>query len=99
MDMNGKQKMTCPSKTSNGFSSMAEQGRTSNGTDAKSSNATADPTRPIDEKSSLKRTISKTIEPENSLQNEEFPEIISVAVSENLFIKPDRCLFFLTCII
>ena len=99
-DMNGKQKMTCSSKTSTSVSSMAEQGRTSNGTDTtpKSSNAAIDRTRPFGEKPSLKRTISKIIEQEISLRNEEFPEILSVAVSENLFLKPDRCLFFRTCI-
>lgn len=47
----------------------------------------ADPARPIDETSSIKRTRSQAIEPEN-YHNEEFPEILPGSVSsENRLLK------------
>ncbi|GFH53300.1 predicted protein [Chaetoceros tenuissimus] len=103
MDMNGKQKMTCSSNTSNSFNSMQEEGeakfptsrsgvarRTANGIDVISSNAAigtnnqrylmSDPAQPIgEEKTSLKRTISQSIEPDNDLHNEEFPGMLPVS--------------------
>lgn len=49
----------------------------------------ADPARPIDETSSIKRTRSQAIEPENGgIHNEEFPEILPGSVSsENRLLK------------
>ena len=101
IDMNGKQKITCSKKISTtSFNNILEHGepisrtaRTTSGT--ASSNATgtntqylmSDPAQPIDEKSSLKRTNSRAIEPENDLHNEEFPEILPIAVSENRLLK------------
>ena len=75
-------------------SGLARRTSPKNGTDIISSNAATntsnnqrylilDPAQPIDEKSSLKRTMSQAIEPENGLHNEEFPEVLPIAVSHN----------------